>query len=50
MTKEYAGMWKRQQGYKAVVCYGGEEATKELEEYLKGTRTKLGNREGRVEI
>lgn len=39
----------RQQGYKAVVCYGGEEATKELEEYLKGTRTKLGNREGRVE-
>lgn len=38
----------RQQGYKVAICYGGEEATKELESYLKGTRTKLGHSEGRM--
>lgn len=32
----------RQQGYKVAVCYGGIAATKELESYLQGTRTKLG--------
>lgn len=31
----------RQQGYKVVVCYGGMEATKELETYLQGVRTIL---------
>ncbi|MBD5498033.1 MAG: VRR-NUC domain-containing protein [Lachnospiraceae bacterium] len=35
----------RQQGYKVVVCYGGVAATKELESYLQGTRTKLGHEE-----
>ena len=29
----------RRQGYKVIVCYGGEAATKELESYLQGTRT-----------
>lgn len=36
----------RKQGYKVLICYGGEAATKELESYLQGTRTKLGNGEG----
>lgn len=31
----------RRQGYKVTVCYGGEAATKELENYLQGTRTIL---------
>lgn len=31
----------RQQGYKVTVCYGGEEATKELETYLQGSPTIL---------
>lgn len=35
----------RQQGYKVAVCYGGVAATKELESYLQGTRTKLGHEE-----
>lgn len=39
----------RQQGYKAVVCYGGIAATKEIESYLQGTRTKLGQKEGSEE-
>lgn len=39
----------RQQGYKVAVCYGGIAATKELESYLQGTRTKLGQGEGREE-
>lgn len=39
----------RQQGYKVVVCYGGIAATKELESYLQGTRTKLGQGEGSEE-
>lgn len=29
------------QGYKVTVCYGGEEATRELEAYLQGSRTIL---------
>lgn len=39
----------RQQGYKVAVCYGGIAATKELESYLQGTRTKLGQGEGSEE-
>lgn len=31
----------RKQGYKVVVCYGGEAATKELESYLQEERTGL---------
>lgn len=34
----------RQQGYKVSVCYGGEEAVRELEEYLQGTRTVLSKK------
>lgn len=34
----------RQQGYKVVVCYGGESATGELENYLRKERTVLGNK------
>lgn len=31
----------KEQGYKVAVCYGGEEATRELESYLQGTKTIL---------
>ena len=36
----------RQQGYKVAVCYGGMEATKELETYLQGVRTILSTEIG----
>ena len=36
----------RQQGYKVAVCYGGMEATKELETYLLGVRTVLSTEIG----
>ena len=31
----------KEYGYKATVCYGGAEATAELEAYLQGSRTIL---------
>lgn len=39
----------RQQGYKVVICYGGESAVKELESYLKESRTilKKANKTGK---
>lgn len=33
----------KEQGYKVTVCYSGVEATRELENYLQGTRTILSN-------
>ena len=38
--KEWIAALKAQ-GYKVTVCYGGEEATRELEAYLQGNRTIL---------
>lgn len=35
----------KEQGYKVEVCHSGEDATKELETYLQGTRTILKERE-----
>ncbi len=43
-TTEKQRAWIRalkEQGYKVAVCYGGEEATRELESYLQGTKTIL---------
>lgn len=47
-TTEKQRAWIRalkEQGYKVAVCYGGEEATQELESYLQGTKTILMKQE-----
>lgn len=43
-TTDAQGKWidaLRQQGYKVAVCYGGEEAVKEIESYMQQARTAM---------